>query len=72
MREEYNLRQEKMDEMRQDMLIEQKLRADEEYFHTHLEDKFGEELEDLVAKISNECEFYDRDGDAWIAFLLEK
>ena len=63
-----NLRQEKMDEMREDMLIEIKLRNDDDYFYDHLSNKF----DNLVQEFHNECQCYDREPYEWFVNMLEK
>jgi len=65
---EINLRQEKMDEMREDMLIEIKLRNDDDYFYATIEDKYSEVLQ----QFANECKLYDRDADEWFQLFTEK
>ena len=74
MTDEYDLKQEKLDEMREDMLIEIKLRNDDDYFYDHMMDKFGETLSDLYVQIENEVSMYDRGDqlDEWFQILLEK
>ena len=71
---EYDLRQEKLDEMREDMLIEIKLRNDDDYFYDHIVDKFGETISELFIDIENEVNMYDRGDqlDDWFQILLEK
>ncbi len=70
--EDYDLRQEKLDDMREDMLIEIKLRNDDDYFYDHIADKYAGELDDIRFQIENECEVYDRDGNDWFQLLTEK
>ena len=70
--EDMDLRQEKLDDMREDMLIEAKLRNDSDYFYDHMYDKFGEDLDSLRFKIENEAEFYGYDADEWFQFMTEK
>lgn len=67
-----DLRQEKLDEMRYDMLMEQKLRTDDDYFYDYLEDNFGDNIREIVCDIENTCKIYDREPDEWIEFLLQK
>ena len=64
-----NLRQEKMEEMRQDMLIEQKLRIDDDYFYDYL--VANTDTDDMTKII---CKMYDREDQInyWIELLKEK
>jgi len=60
--------------MREDMLIEIKLRNDDDYFYDHIVDKFGETISELFIDIENEVNMYDRGDqlDDWFQILLEK
>lgn len=70
--EDIDLRQEKLDEMRQDMLIEQKLRTDEDFFRDHLLKEFELRIEQLREDINNVCDLYGHDSSYWFEDLLEK
>ena len=56
-----DLKQEKLDEMRQDMLIEQKLRTDYDYCLDMAMEKFGvtEETINKINKVLDEVNIYD-------------
>ena len=58
-------------QMREDMLIEIKLRNDDDYFYDHMEDLVAE-LDDIRYRIENECELYGRDGSDWFELFTEK
>jgi hypothetical protein len=67
-----NFEQERLWEMREDMLIEALLRKDDDYFYDYITDRFGSRISELMVDIENECSFYDRDADEWFGILLEK
>ena len=64
------LHQEKLDEMRQDMLIEIKMRNDDDYFYDYIVDRYQQEIKDFVWC----CRMYDRgeEVDDWFQVLIEK
>ena len=69
-----NIRQEELDEMRRDMMIEIKMRNDDDFFYDAIEDEFSERIRELHNDIGNYCRMYDRGDnvDDWSQILLEK
>ena len=60
--DKYNLKQEKLDEMRRDMLIEQHIRADYENLLDHIEDQIGD-LNDIIDTINESHKLYGHKFD---------
>ena len=61
------------DDMREDMMIEVKMRVDDDFFYDALLDKFEASMRELEIDIDNYCTMYDRGDqtDSWFGQLVE-
>jgi len=71
---------EEMEELRQDMLreawederYEVEMRSNDDYFYDAITDMFSDEISELMVRIEEYCEHYDRSADDWFDILLQK